>query len=182
MNTMSAKTSKKYLIFIDILGFQNLADNISNITRLNSAYVRENFMIKPLSQKIDNLMDTEDKHYSFTDDHFVVTDSIDKVFKIIKETSNILLPLQDPIYVPVEIAVDKQSISDNFDFVNQNETIKFLKSEILGNYSSDNEIFKNKPPLIPLQVENVFDLGYMGVQTGQSPQIVQPLFLYTLSG
>ena len=64
-------------------------------------------MIKPLSQKIDNLMDTEDKHYSFTDDHFVVTDSIDKVFKIIKETSNILLPLEDPIYVPVEIAVDK---------------------------------------------------------------------------
>ena len=28
----------------------------------------------------------------------------------------------------------------------------------------DYEIFKNKPPLIPLQVENVFDLGYMGVQ------------------
>src|SRR6476661_4313640 len=28
----------------------------------------------------------------------------------------------------------------------------------------DYEIFKNKPPLIPLQVENVFDLGYMGVK------------------
>jgi hypothetical protein len=28
----------------------------------------------------------------------------------------------------------------------------------------DYEIFKNKPPLIPLQVENVLDLGYMGVQ------------------
>jgi hypothetical protein len=27
----------------------------------------------------------------------------------------------------------------------------------------DYEIFKNKPPLIPLQVENVLDLGYMGV-------------------
>jgi DDE superfamily endonuclease len=26
------------------------------------------------------------------------------------------------------------------------------------------EIFKNKPPLIALQVENVLDLGYMGVQ------------------
>jgi hypothetical protein len=63
---MSAKTSKRYLIFIDILGFQNLADDISNITRLNSAYVRENFMIKPLFQKIDNLMETEDKHYSTT--------------------------------------------------------------------------------------------------------------------
>ena len=28
----------------------------------------------------------------------------------------------------------------------------------------DYEIFKNKHPMIPLQVENVFDLGYMGVQ------------------
>ena len=28
----------------------------------------------------------------------------------------------------------------------------------------DYEIFKNKPPLIPLQVENVLDLGYVGVQ------------------
>ena len=28
----------------------------------------------------------------------------------------------------------------------------------------DYEIFKNKHPITPLQVENVFDLGYMGVQ------------------
>ena len=28
----------------------------------------------------------------------------------------------------------------------------------------DYEIFKNKHPTTPLQVENVFDLGYMGVQ------------------
>ena len=29
----------------------------------------------------------------------------------------------------------------------------------------DYEIFKNKhPPITPLQVKNVFDLGYMGVQ------------------
>ena len=29
----------------------------------------------------------------------------------------------------------------------------------------DYEIFKNKhPPITPLQVENVFDLGYMGIQ------------------
>ena len=29
----------------------------------------------------------------------------------------------------------------------------------------DYEIFKNKhPPITPLQVENVFDLGYMGVK------------------
>ena len=28
----------------------------------------------------------------------------------------------------------------------------------------DYEIFKNKPPLIPLQVENLFDLGYLGIQ------------------
>ena len=28
----------------------------------------------------------------------------------------------------------------------------------------DYEIFKHNPPLIPLQVENVLDLGYMGVQ------------------
>jgi hypothetical protein len=28
----------------------------------------------------------------------------------------------------------------------------------------DYEIFKNKHPITPLQVENVFDLGYMGVK------------------
>src|SRR6476619_4770748 len=33
-----------------------------------------------------------------------------------------------------------------------------------GRIIHDYEIFKNKPPLIPLQVENVLDLVYMGVQ------------------
>ena len=28
----------------------------------------------------------------------------------------------------------------------------------------DYEIFKNNHPITPIQVENVFDLGYMGVQ------------------
>ncbi|MGA7044194.1 MAG: transposase family protein [Nitrososphaeraceae archaeon] len=38
------------------------------------------------------------------------------------------------------------------------------KTEHKKGRKHDYEIFKNKPPLIPLQVENVFDLGYMGVQ------------------
>ena len=33
-----------------------------------------------------------------------------------------------------------------------------------GRIIHDYEIFKNKHPITPLQVENVFDLGYMGVQ------------------
>jgi DDE superfamily endonuclease len=33
-----------------------------------------------------------------------------------------------------------------------------------GRIIHDYDVYKNKPPLIPLQVENVLDLGYMGIQ------------------
>ena len=33
-----------------------------------------------------------------------------------------------------------------------------------GRIIHDYDVYKNKPPLIPLQVENVLDLGYVGVQ------------------
>ncbi len=63
-----------------------------------------------------------------------MTNSVDKVFRIIKETSTISVPIVDPIYIPVEIAVDKQSMSNDFDPINQNEIVRFLKNDILKNY------------------------------------------------
>ena len=38
------------------------------------------------------------------------------------------------------------------------------KTEHKKGRKHDYEIFKNKHPITPLQVENVFDLGYMGVK------------------
>ena len=38
------------------------------------------------------------------------------------------------------------------------------KTEHKKGRKHDYDIFKNKHPTTPLQVENVFDLGYMGVQ------------------
>jgi hypothetical protein len=133
-----------YSIFIDILGFESLADEISTITKLDPAYIREHFMINPLSQKIKSLLNNEDRHYSFTDDHFIVTDYIDKIFRIVKEVSTIQIPLIDPIFIPVEIAVDKKSISADFNPINQTEIIKFLKNDILKNYREYYKFKNNK--------------------------------------
>ena len=133
--------TRSYLIFIDVLGFENFAENLSHITKLEPAFIRESFITKPLSQKISDLCSDEDKHYAFTDNHFVVVDSLDKVFKIIKKTSSISVPLLDPICIPVEIAVGKKFISKDFDPINQNEIVRFLKNDILTNYR---EYYKSK--------------------------------------
>jgi hypothetical protein len=126
--------TRSYLLFIDVLGFENWAENLSQITKIEPAFIRESFITKPLSKKISDICRDEDRHYPFTDNHFVVVNSIDKVFRIIKETSSISVPL---LYIPVEIysnAVDKKFISKDFDPINQNEVVRFLKNDILGNY------------------------------------------------
>ena len=49
--------------------------------------------------------------------------------------------------------------------VNSEGTILLHKTDHKRGRIHDYEIFKNKhPPITPLQVENVFDLGYMGVK------------------
>ena len=48
--------------------------------------------------------------------------------------------------------------------VNGEGTILLHKTNHKRGRIHDYEIFKNKHPITPLQVENVFDLGYMGIQ------------------
>ena len=48
--------------------------------------------------------------------------------------------------------------------VNGEGTILLHKTDHKRGRMHDYEIFKNKHPITPLQVENVFDLGYMGVK------------------
>jgi ppGpp synthetase/RelA/SpoT-type nucleotidyltranferase len=51
------------------------------------------------------------------------------------------------------------------------------KTEHKNGRKHDYEIFKNNHPITPLQVENVFDLGYMGVQNDYpTVKSVLPLF------
>ena len=133
--------TRSYLLFIDVLGFENWAENLSHITKLQPAFIRESFITKPLFKKISDLCSDEDRHYSFTDNHFVVVNSIDKVFRIIKETSSISVPLLDPIYIPVEIAVAEEFISKDFNPINQTDVVRFLKNDILSNYR---EYYKSK--------------------------------------
>ena len=48
--------------------------------------------------------------------------------------------------------------------VNSEGTIRLHKTRHDRGRIHDYEIFKNKHPITPLQVENVLDLGYLGVQ------------------
>lgn len=125
---------KRYLVFLDVLGFEHLPEHLSGITGLEVSYIRENFLVNPLQLRIEQICSSEDRHYQFTDDHFIVVNSIDKVFRLIKAVSSIIIPLISPIQVPVEIAVGKGEISNTYNPINDNETIEFLKYDILKNY------------------------------------------------
>src|SRR5688500_5481186 len=124
------------MIFIDILGFSELPRELSIYTHINENYIRENFLIKPLIEKINSILNNNDKHFTFTDDHFIITNDLIKIFKLVNGTTNLSIPLTQVKKLPLEIAVGSADLEDDYDLISQNSTITFLKNDILKSYRS----------------------------------------------
>jgi len=127
----------KYLIHLDILGYEALAEEISEKTGVDSRKVRDEF-IDVINEKIEAI---ERKgiiigKYEESDKWILVTDSLDNVFKGIFEILEHHTSYKGYRKIPLEIAIgteyyDKWARFYGRKLISERSTIRFRKTFII---------------------------------------------------
>jgi hypothetical protein len=131
----------KFLIWLDILGFENLAKEVAVSSKVSERKVRDDF-IHVINEKI-----SEEKRkgeisgykYGESDDWLLVLDSLDLVFKIIMCILDHSTGYKEHEKIPLEIVIgtakyDKWTKFEGSSLTIENSTIEFLKKAIPKNY------------------------------------------------
>ena len=143
----------KYLVYLDILGFEALAEEISSKKGIDHRDIRRKF-IKVINEKIDGI-ETKGKiigkKYGGSDSWIFVANSIDNIFYDIYEILNHNTGYKDYEKIPLEIAIgtgnyDKWASFNGINLIVENSTIKFLKTNIVGYYHKYNINYNHESP------------------------------------
>lgn len=134
----------KFLIYIDILGFENLprqlASSINNSGNLSSEnWIRENAFLLPFRSSIEKIEKTGikiqklDQTMEGSDTFLLIIDDLETIFRILSTVIKIELPSfgnEDYPYIPVEIGID---------FIKYDEKIKnpIASKEIISSIKTD---------------------------------------------
>lgn len=124
---------KLYFIYIDILGFIELPNELSRKTQLEPNYIRDNLIYNPVLQELNNLTKDEE-FYKFTDNFLIFTTSQDKVFQIIRSICSLKLPILEPMYIPYEIAIGRTYKDTSYPTITQNNIVQKLQENIISKY------------------------------------------------
>ena len=132
---------KKYLVYLDILGFERLAEIIEQERGIESREVREKFIdvINERVKTIERGGRITGKRYGESDDWLLLTDSLENVFESILDILDHHTPYKGFEKIPVEIAIgtgeyDKWARFDGKELIIEKSTIKFIKTKIIGYY------------------------------------------------
>ena len=121
--------SVKYLVYADILGFEELAREIAGETGVGEDSVRENYLSNPLKEKIDEIKkDKETEACTGRDDYLLFIDNFRKTLEVINALSSIKIPIKNYDYIPVEIAVGVKEFKECGyikNSINKTKTIEF---------------------------------------------------------
>ena len=132
---------KKYLVYVDILGFEKLAEILEEERGIESREVREKFIdvINERVKTIEREGRIIGKKYEESDDWLLLTDSLENAFKCILEILDHHTPYKGYEKIPLEIAIgtgdyDKWARFDGKELIIENSTIKFIKTKIIDYY------------------------------------------------
>jgi hypothetical protein len=132
---------KKYLVYLDILGFERLAEEIEKERGIESRDVRKKFIdvINERVKTIERAGGITGKKYEESDDWLLLTDSLENAFKCILDILDHHTPYNGYEKIPLEIAIgtgdyDKWARFDGKELIIENSTIKFIKTKIIGDY------------------------------------------------
>jgi hypothetical protein len=142
-NETNEKMTIKYLVWLDILGFENLANEIAGKTNLDARKVRNDF-INVISNKIkegEEAGEVMGQNYGNNDEWLIVVNSIESVYQIIYRILNHNTGYKEYDKIPIEIAIglgeyDKWAKFQGSELVIEDSTIDFLKTYLLAQYHS----------------------------------------------
>ena len=133
---------KKYLVYLDILGFKNVAEEIAKKTGFNEDVFRQNFISNPLQRKIDEIKREGIQIFKGiseiegSDNYVLIVDHVQTAFELVGKLTRIEIPHKDYGFIPLEVGLDVQEIdvAVQVEPINRKEIIKFLKNDIVNPY------------------------------------------------
>jgi hypothetical protein len=152
---LTQKLQRNYLIYVDILGFDRLAEEIASKKGLEARFVRKTF-IGVIEKRVQALKDKNKLiggNYGGSDDWLLVTDSIDHCFYCISQLLCHQTDFDGYEIIPLEIALgtaeyDRWAKLDGSDLVCEEGTIKALKENITEHYRKwHRREHSGKPPV-----------------------------------
>lgn len=129
--------ARKYLLYVDILGFSKLAEEIAKETGLSSEHVREHILSEPFMKTIKSMENIFYDSYPGTDDYIIIVNEVDSLIQVLSKIVNIKIDHQKYDFIPIEAAMDILNIDEGtlIDTKNKDEFIRSLKTNIVSRYS-----------------------------------------------
>jgi hypothetical protein len=136
--------TKYYLVFLDILGFDELPKEIANKTGFNEEVIRQKYFFEPVNDVINIICKESEKNIisiseiGGSDSYILLINNFQDLFLTLRRLLSIKISHIDYNFIPFEIAIDVKDIhiDDNISLINKNEIIEFLKNDIISNYKN----------------------------------------------
>ncbi|MBU7046556.1 MAG: TIR domain-containing protein [Theionarchaea archaeon] len=133
---------KKYLIYLDILGFEQLPREISEKTGFQEDVIRDKFLSMPLKEEVERINRSLIGSYRGESaieglNSYVLTfDDIQTAFEAIGKLTNIKIPHEDYRCIPLEIQLSTYGIDEDIktEPIYRKEILEFLKNDIISPY------------------------------------------------
>ena len=140
---------KKYIIYLDILGFKVLAVEMTEGTIFEEDRIRQEYLSDPLKEKIEEIkregieISKGISEVEGSDNYVLIVDDIQTAFELVGELTTIKIPHKDHEFIPLEVALGTEKIDEDIEVlpINRKEIIKFLNDRIINPYRS---YYKNK--------------------------------------
>jgi hypothetical protein len=135
---------KKYLVYVDILGFEALAREIAEKTGFEEDVIRQNYLSDPLEKKIEEIkgegiqISKGISEIEGSDNYVLIIDHIQTAFELVGKLTTIRIPHKAYKFIPLEVGLGTKEIDEDIGVkpINRKEIIKFLKSDIINPYRS----------------------------------------------
>jgi len=128
--------SKKYLLYVDILGFENLANEIAIEIGSSPDHVRQHILSESFVRTIEEGKNEYYYSHQGTDDYIIIFDSLEDLFTNLRRIVNIKIDQIKYDLIPIEAAIDIIDIDKDslVEIKNTSNFISSLKSKIIEKY------------------------------------------------
>jgi hypothetical protein len=135
---------KKYLVYLDTLGFEDLAEEIAGKTGFEEDVIRQNYLSNPLEKKIEEIkregiqISKGISEIEGSDNYVLIVDHIQTAFELVGKLTTINIPHKEYDFIPLEVGLGTKKIDVDLEVkpINRKEIIKFLKNDIINPYRS----------------------------------------------
>jgi hypothetical protein len=135
---------KKYLVYVDILGFEALAREIAEKTGFEEDVIRQNYLSDPLEKEIEEIkregiqISKGISEIEGSDNYVLIVDHIQTAFELVGKLTTIRIPHKAYKCIPLEVGLGTKEIDEDIEVkpINRKEIIQFLKSDIINPYRS----------------------------------------------